>query len=108
MEKFSEENLEKIEVQNIFENIDTYRNSHIEPEEFIRAAIDKKIFLKKKMIKLVFNFFDISNDGFITSEDIIEFYRDSNEMERDKEAKEEFEKYKFEDFSVLMKKLLEN
>ena len=120
MEKLSGEKLEKIEVQKIFENIDTNRNRYIELEEFIKAAVDKKIFLEEKMIKLAFNFFDKSNDGFITSEDIIELFRDSTDMEKDKKAKEEFEKsiksfdtnndgkIKFEDFSVFMKQLLVN
>jgi calcium-dependent protein kinase len=120
MEKLSGEKLEKIEVQKIFENIDTNRNRYIELEEFIKAAVDKKIFLEEKMIKLAFNFFDKSNDGFITSKDIIELFRDSTDMEKDKKAKEEFEKsiksfdtnndgkIKFEDFSVFMKQLLEN
>ena len=120
MEKLSGEKLEKIEVQKIFENIDTNRNRYIELEEFIKAAVDKKIFLEEKMIKLAFNFFDKSNDGFITSEDIIELFRDSTDTEKDKKAKEEFEKsiksfdtnndgkIKFEDFSVFMKQLLVN
>ena len=120
MEKISGEKLEKLDVQNIFENIDTNRNNYIELEEFIKAAVDKTIFLEEKLIKLAFNFFDITNDGFITSDDIIELFRDSTDMDKDKVAKEEFEKtiksfdmnndgkIKLEDFSTFMKKLLEN
>ena len=120
MEKISGEKLEKLDVQNIFENIDTNRNNYIELEEFIKAAVDKTIFLEEKLIKLAFNFFDITNDGFITSEDIIELFRDSTDMEKNKVAKEEFEKtiksfdtnndgkIKLEDSSAFMKKLLEN
>ena len=112
--------MEKSEAENIFYNVDTNKNNYIEQEEFIKAAVDKKIFLEEKMIKLAFNFFDVSNDGLITFEDIIELFRDSTDSEKDKEAKEEFEKIiksfdtnnegkiNLEDFSNFMKVLLEN
>ena len=120
MEKISGETLEKSEAENIFYNVDTNKNNYIEQEEFIKAAVDKKIFLEEKMIKLAFNFFDVSNDGLITFEDIIELFHDNTDMEKDKEAKEEFEKIiksfdannegkiNLEVFSNFMKVLLEN
>ena len=119
IEKISGKKIEKEEVQNIFYNIDTNKNSYIEQEEFVKASVNKKIFLEEKMIKLAFNFFDVGNDGLITFEDIIELFRDCSDEENDKEAMNELEKFmnsldsskdgkiNYEEFSEFMKTLLE-
>ena len=119
MEKISGKKIEKKEAEDIFYNIDTNRNNLLEPEEFVKAAVDKTIFLEEKMIKLAFNFFDVGNDGLITFEDIIELFHDCADEEKDKEVKEELEKFmnsldsekngkiNFEEFSNFMKTLLE-
>lgn len=119
IEKISGKKIEKKEAEDIFYNIDTNRNNLLEPEEFVKAAVDKTIFLEEKMIKLAFNFFDVGNDGLITFEDIIELFHDCADEEKDKEVKEELEKFmnsldsekngkiNFEEFSNFMKTLLE-
>ena len=119
IEKLSGKKIEKEEAREIFYNIDTNRNSFIEQEELVKAAVNKKIFLEEKMIKLAFNFFDVGNDGLITFEDIIELFQDCADEEKDKQAKEELEKFmnsldsekdgkiNYKEFSDFMKTLLE-
>ena len=120
IEKLSGKKIEKEQAQEIFFNIDTNKNKFIEMEEFVKGAVDKKIFLEEKMLKLAFNFFDVGNDGLITYDDFIELFKDSTDEEKDKEAQELLEKLmnsidtrkdgkiNFEDFSSFMKKLLES
>ena len=120
IEKLSGKKIEKEEAEEIFYNLDTNKSRFIEQEEFVKAAVDKKIFLEEKMMKLAFNFFDIGNDGLITYDDFIELFKDSTDEEKVKEAKEELEKIvnsldsekdgkiNLEEFSVFMKKLLES
>jgi calcium-dependent protein kinase len=120
MEKLSGETMDKTEAQKLFHIIDTNKSNYIEQEEFVKAGVDKTIFLEEKMLKLAFNFFDITNDGSISFEDIIELFRDSTDMDKDKEAKDEYEKIiksfdknndgklNFEGFSAFMKAVLQN
>ena len=119
IEKISGKKIEKKEALDIFYNIDTNRNNLLEPEEFVKAAVDKKIFLEEKMVKLAFNFFDVGKDGLITFEDIYELFQDCTDEEKDKEVNEAFEKFmnsldsdkdgkiNFDEFSKFMKALLE-
>ena len=41
----TKEKFNKEEVREMFLNIDTNKNNYIEPEEFVKAAVDKKIFM---------------------------------------------------------------
>ena len=50
----------------IFLNLDTDNNKYISYEEFVRAAIDKRIFLTDKLLKYAFKYFDKDNSGGIT------------------------------------------
>ena len=64
--EISGEKITDEEGRKIFLNLDTNKNNYLEQEEFVKAALDKKIFLTEKMLKLSFNFFDINNSGLIT------------------------------------------
>ena len=111
------ENFDKDEVREIFLNIDSNKNNYIEQEEFVKAAIDKKLFLSEKMIKLAFNFFDIDNSGSISVEDIFELFKENVDTRID--ASSEFKKIissididengqiDYEEFHKFMKTLLE-
>ena len=111
------ENLDKDEVREIFINLDSNKNNYIEQEEFVKAAIDKKIFLSENMIKLAFNFFDIDNSGSISVDDIFELFKENVDTGID--ASSEFTKIiksididengyiDYEEFSKFMKTLLE-
>ena len=111
------EEFNKEEVRVIFFNVDSNKNNYIEQEEFVKAALDKKIFLSEKMIKFAFNFFDTNNNGLITVEDIFELFKDN--VKSEKEASEEFKKIissidinengeiDLDEFTKFMKTLLE-
>ena len=115
--KVSGNKLKKEEITEVFYNIDSNRNNYIEQEEFVKAAIDKKIFLSEKMLKFAFNFFDKDKNGSITIEEIIEIFKDGTD--NDKELANELKKIigqidknddgliNFEEFSIFMKTLLE-
>ena len=48
----------KNSVDIIFNNLDTDHNGFIEYEEFIRAAVNKKIFLSTNYLRFAFDYFD--------------------------------------------------
>lgn len=116
--KLSGETISKEEGRKIFLNVDSNKNNYIEQEEFVKASIDKKVFLSEKMLRFAFNFFDIDNSGLITLEDIKEIFKDN--VKRDKEAASEFNKIlntvdkdkngkiDFEEFRQFMESLLNN
>ena len=54
----------------IFANLDIDNNNYISYEEFIRAAIDKEIFLKDDILEFAFKYFDKDNSGEITIEEL--------------------------------------
>ena len=111
------ENLKEDEVKDIFFNLDTNKNGCFEQEEFIKAAVDKKIFLSEKMIKFAFNFFDQDKSGLITIDEMIEIFKDNADDNID--IKKEFQnligtldsdsdgKIDFNEFTIFMKTFLE-
>ena len=102
-------------LEEIFNIIDTDKNGKIEYEEFLRAAIDKKILIEENNLKLSFDFFDKDKNGVITLEEIYEVFNKNNEIEV---SKEEFKKVidevdlnkdgliDFKEFKIMMEKLL--
>ena len=113
---FTTSKLDKEKIREVFYNIDIDRNNYIEQEEFVKAAVDKKIFLSENMLKFAFNFFDNDKNGLITIEEIGLLFKDDSKNE--KELSEELQsiiksidknddgKINFEEFSELMKSLL--
>ena len=116
--KFSGETINEEEAKQIFSQLDSNKNEYFEQEEFVKAAINKKVFLSEKMMKFAFNFFDIDNSGLITVEDIVEIFKDN--VKSDKDATSEFNKIinaidkdengkiDFEEFSKFMENFLNN
>ena len=84
LKKDMEEDAEKI-----FENLDEYGSGYLEYEMFIRAAIDKKIFLTEDTLKFTFKFFDKENKEIITSESILKIFEDS--IKKDENVKIQLE-----------------
>ena len=64
----------KEDVAEIFRNIDINNDLYLEYEEFVRAAIDKSIFLTDDSLKFAFNFFDKEGKGEITAKDLINVF----------------------------------
>ena len=84
---------------------------------FVRAAIDKKIFLTEDTLKFTFKFFDKENKKKITGESIFKIFEES--IRKDGNVKTELEKIikeanpnsdnlemDFQNFSEFMKNIL--
>ena len=115
--KVSGNKLNKEEITEVFYNIDSNRSNYIEQEEFVKAAIDKKIFLSDKMLKFAFNFFDKNKNGSISVEEMADIFKDNSTDDKVlfSELKKIIEKLDedndgligFKEFSSFMKSLLE-
>lgn len=102
----------------IFKNIDGDNNGYLEYEEFVRAAIDKSMFLDEHFLKFAFRYFDKDNSGEITLEEIEEVFADSittkgNYNAQLKKILAEVDLngdgiISFEEFATIMKNILEN
>ena len=97
----------------IFENLDRDHNNYIGYEDFIRAAVDKNIFLSEDVLKFAFSYFDTNNTGEITYKSISNIFKDylkSNEVEQSlKKIMDEVNqdgKIKYPEFCKLMTKIL--
>lgn len=100
----------KEDVAEIFRNIDINNDLYLEYEEFVRAAIDKSIFLTDDSLKFAFNFFDKEGKGEITAKDLINVFSgdevSKDEMERVRNMIKNIssnEKIKFGEFREIMK-----
>ena len=105
------------DVKNIFSVLDMNNDGFIEYEEFVRAAVSKEKFMGENVLKFAFRFFDKDNSGKIDLKEIETVFKNSVS---DKEHMEEafnkiiFEvdknrdgKISFEEFSKVMKKMLD-
>ena len=76
LSKLLKKNNVEEDAKKIFENLDTGGTNYLEYEVFVRAAIDKKIFLSEEALKMAFNFFDKDNKGIITFESILKIFKE--------------------------------
>jgi len=60
----------KTEVEEIFKKLDNDNNGYIEYEEFVRASINKEIFVADEILQFAFNFFDKDSSGQITFDEL--------------------------------------
>lgn len=102
-------------IDEIFLNLDIDNNNYISYEEFIRAAVDKKVFLKEEILKFAFQYFDKDNSGEITIDELEMVFKDSI---KGKDCKKELDNIMkevdsnndnvidFEEFKKLMNNLL--
>ena len=115
---FTEEEIDK-EVDLIYDNIDSNHNGYIEYEEFLRAAIDPKIFMSKNYLKFAFSYFDVENNGVITFEELKKRFlqnRNNNNDYIEKELKKVYDSIDvnhkgnvtFNEFCKMMKNILRN
>ena len=106
------------DAKKIFENLDEYESGYLEYEVFVRAAINKKIFLTEDTLKFTFKFFDKENKGKITNDSITKMFEES--IKKDENVKIELEKIMkeantnetdtsmdFQNFSEFMKSILQ-
>ena len=66
----------KNDILEIFEKLDRDHNNYIGYEDFIRAAVDKSIFLREDVLKFAFKYFDVDNTGVITYDSISNIFKD--------------------------------
>ena len=105
----------KNDIIQIFENLDRDHNNYIGYEEFIRAAVDKHIFLTDEVLKFAFKYFDINDTGEITYSSISSIFKDHikskgieeslkkimDEVDEDRDGK-----ITYSQFCILMKNIL--
>jgi calcium-dependent protein kinase len=102
------------EVDEIFKKLDNDNNGYIEYEEFVRASIDKEIFLKEEVLKFAFKFFDKDNSGEITVEELKSVFCLGNDVSEkvldkivEKIDKDGNKVISYQEFSDMMKKIIE-
>ena len=107
---FYKKDISKEDIDKIFEN-----NKYIDCERFIRAVIDKKIFLSENLLKFAFNHFDKKGKNEITIDEICSIFSEGNfpknEIEKAKKMIKEANPVKsdiinFEHFCEIMKSFL--
>ena len=105
------------DIREIYNKLDMDNDGYIQYEEFVRAAVSKEKFLGENVLKFAFGFFDKDNSGKITFNEIAEVYEKSipdkknvekalnnimNEVDINRDGK-----ISFDEFSKVMKKMLE-
>lgn len=80
--KFNSEQITEDELNKIFENIDTNYNDEIEFEEFARAAIDKRIFIRDEFLRFAFKYFDKDRSGFVDIDELRQVFLQEKEPEK--------------------------
>ena len=94
------------EAKEIFNNLDDNRSNYLEYEQFVRAAINKKIFLTKEALKMAFKFFDKENKGKITFASILIMFKNCVNKDSNINPEDELKKIlisigvKNKDFSI--------
>ena len=105
------------DVKHIFSVLDMNNDGFIEYEEFVRAAVSKEKFMGENALKFAFRFFDKDNSGLIELKEIETVFKNSvNDKEHMEDAfnkiifevdKNRDGKISFEEFSKVMKKMLD-
>ena len=115
LEHFYKDKKLKDDVNKIFENLDTDNSKYLKYEEFIRASIDKSIFLTKESFTLAFNYFDKEHKGEITIDDLVSIFSgdilSKSEISKIRKMIKDItsnhdEKIKFKEFCDIMKKFI--
>ena len=103
------------DIDKIFENLDTDGSKYLECEEFVRAAIDKSIFLTDDSMKFAFNYFDKDQKGEITVDDLVSIFSgeelSKNELEKIRKmindaTSSNDDKIRFKEFCDIMKSFI--
>ena len=114
-ERYKSKTLEK-DVDEIYKNLDMDNNGYIGYEEFVRAAVSKDYFVRDNVLRFAFRYFDKDDSGEITFDEIEELFTQSipdkkqvhetlqgiiKEVDLDNDNR-----INFEEFSVVMKKMI--
>ena len=111
--KYMDRETAKEDILEIFEKLDRDHNNYIGYEDFIRAAINKNIFLTEDVLKFAFKYFDTNDTGEITYNSISKIFK---EYLKSKEVEESLKKIvdevskngkiRYPEFCKLMQKIL--
>ena len=111
-----ESTIEK-DAEEIYNNINKDGSGYIQYEEFIRAAVDKEMFLEENVLRFAFDYFDKDGNGNICLDEIRKIFgksiKDKNKVEEGlKKIMSEVDLnsdgiISFKEFTIIMKKLLE-
>ena len=99
----SEEFLQNFD--DIFSLLDGDNNGYIDYEEFLRATLDRKLWINEKVLKLAFKFFDKESFGYISKNRIKNYFVGTNmteevfnvifdEIDSDKDGQIDFQDFK--------------
>ncbi len=106
-------NIDEFFLEKEYNFLDADHSNAIDYEEFLRAAVDKKLFLEDKFMKFAFDYFDIDKNEQITLKEIKNLFKDSSGF-----PEEEFNKcledidldndgqINYQEFCNMMKKIL--
>ena len=89
----------------IFSLLDGDNNDYIDYEEFLRATLDRKLFVNDNSLTLAFKFFDKENTGYISRDKIKSYFIKTNlneelfsnifdEIDRNKDGKIDYNDFK--------------
>ena len=95
------------DAKKIFENLDIEGTNYLEYEEFVKAAVDKKIFLSEEALKMTFSFFDKEKKGIITFDSILQIFKDCTKKEQNVNLEEEL-KEKMKEMNQSSSNIIEN
>ncbi len=105
------------EVEEIFKKLDNDNNGYIEYEEFVRASINKEIFIKEEILLFAFKFFDKDGSGEINIDELKQVFctgKNSEISEKvlisilDKIDTDGNKEISFKEFKKMMEKILMN
>ena len=106
------------DVREIYQKIDMDNDGYIQYEEFVRAAVSKEKFMGENVLKFAFRFFDKDNSGKVTFDEIAAVFSKSvTDKEHVEQALNQIiyevdlnrdGKISFQEFSRVMKKMLED
>ena len=72
---FPEDCLDKSDVEKIFTMVDVDKNGEISYSEFLAVTVDRRQYLTKNRLKLVFKFFDVDESGCIDIDEIAKVFK---------------------------------
>jgi len=115
LEPFYKNEKLKEDVDKIFKNLHNGKSKYLEYEEFVRAAINKSIFLTDEYMNFAFNYFDREGKGEITIDDLVSIFSgdilSKSEISKIKKMIKDLtsnhdEKIKFKEFCQIMEKFI--
>ena len=111
-DQFFGKNMEKSEIEKMFDSVDIDKSGFIDYSEFVIASMNEKNLLTNEKLQAAFKMFDKDSSGFISSEEIKEILGFGKTLSEEavndiiKQVDENGDgQISFEEFSTMMKRL---